>query len=391
MKDAPFLLAAATLALCVAAPPARAETIGGLEIHGFGGWATGHTNNGNHFGDTAGDPVPFGNAYFSLNLSAAPTRTLSFNTQLFGVTALGEESAEVDYAFLQWAPSSKFQLRAGKVKSPFGLYTEVYDVGTLRPFYLLPQSVYVGPGLVSKSYLGGGATGNFALGGGWELDYDAVLGEMTFQDFEVEAPIGFDPVTRRPQFGALDLQPSSNWLVGAKLNLATPIAGLAFGGSYMNFDVRTSRDGGEPVANPDTPRHDMVMAHLEYLTDAIWLRAEGFEVWGGDSSQAQRIEGGYAELAWRFAADWQIGTSWERYDNSTPSTVERAADPSTLAHEAVGLALNYWPRRNVVLKLNYYWIDGTVYARPESLIQALQTNTLQTKTNAAIFGVQFAF
>ena len=82
--------------------------------------------------------MPFGNAYFSLNLSAAPTRTLSFNTQVFGVTALGEEDAEVDYAFAQWAPSAKFQLRAGKVKSPFGLYTEVYDVGTLRT--LLPAA-----------------------------------------------------------------------------------------------------------------------------------------------------------------------------------------------------------------------------------------------------------
>jgi hypothetical protein len=377
------------LALC-AAPRAHAANVGGVEVHGFGGWATGYTGNGNRFGDTAADPVPFGSAYFSLNLSAAPTRTLSFNTQLFGVTALGEEGAEVDYAFLQWAPSSRFQLRAGKVKSPFGEYTEVYDVGTLRPFYLLPQALYVGPGLVSKSYMGGGATGNLALGGSWELSYDAVVGEMTFQDFEVEAPIGFDPVTRRPEFGALQLQPSSKWLAGARLHIATPVDGLAFGGSYMNFDLRTARDGGEAIANPETPRHDMLMAHVEYLTEAIWFRAEGFQV-RGDGENGQKIDAAYAELAWRFAPAWQVGTSWERYDNATPSTVERAVDPATITHEAIGLALNYWPRRNVVLKLNYYHVDGVVYARPESVVGALQTGTFDSTTDAVVFGVQFSF
>ena len=40
---------------------------------------------------------------------------------------------------------------------PFGNYTEIYDVGTLRPFYHLPQATYGPTGQIAESYDGIGA------------------------------------------------------------------------------------------------------------------------------------------------------------------------------------------------------------------------------------------
>lgn len=60
----------------------------------------------------------------------------------------------------------------GKVNQPFGISTEVFDVGTLRPFQVLPQAFYGPVGLTSESYEGVGLTGSFPLLNSWHLSYD---------------------------------------------------------------------------------------------------------------------------------------------------------------------------------------------------------------------------
>jgi hypothetical protein len=47
-----------------------------------------------------------------------------------------------DYGFAEWRFSDALRLHAGRMKHPFGIYSEIFDVGTLRPFYTLSQSVY---------------------------------------------------------------------------------------------------------------------------------------------------------------------------------------------------------------------------------------------------------
>ena len=71
------------------------------------------------------------------------------------------QDVELDYAFAEWFVSDALKIRMGRVKHPFGLYGEIFDVGTLRPFYLLPQSIYGPNGFTAKAYNGVGLTGNY--------------------------------------------------------------------------------------------------------------------------------------------------------------------------------------------------------------------------------------
>lgn len=76
------------------------------------------------------------------------------NTQVSLATGYIGDEIKLDFAFGEWAFSDALKFRMGKVKCPFGIYSEVFDVGTIRPFYALPQAIYGAPGIVTKSYFG---------------------------------------------------------------------------------------------------------------------------------------------------------------------------------------------------------------------------------------------
>ena len=78
--------------------------------------------------------------------------------QIF-VNAEGEFS--LDWGFAEYRIHDLLRLRAGKMKNPFGIFMEVKDVGTLRPFFSLPYSIYGAGNMASEAYLGAGLTGSY--------------------------------------------------------------------------------------------------------------------------------------------------------------------------------------------------------------------------------------
>ena len=181
-----LLLAATFFAL---AAPARAPAAelgsGQLSLNGFGSWAAGYTNRNAY--QTGSVPGRWDNAEFALDVAAHPDERLAIAAQVFfrnGGEA-GEMTGRVDWAFASWRFSDAVTLRVGKVKQPFGIYGEIYDVGTLRPFQSLPAGIYGPADFVGESYFGAGLTGSFFSSGGWGLGYDLYLGELMVNEAEL--------------------------------------------------------------------------------------------------------------------------------------------------------------------------------------------------------------
>ena len=130
-------IAVALTPLALAAQDAQQQRV---ELHGFGSWNYGSTNTDNLYlgGKKNGTSS---NSSLSLNASGALSDRFSVSSQvqLDFVTA-GATTTNLDYVFGEWRFTDALKLRAGQVKQPFGIYTEVYDVGTIRPFLALPQS-----------------------------------------------------------------------------------------------------------------------------------------------------------------------------------------------------------------------------------------------------------
>ena len=358
-----------------------------IQVHGFGGWGYGHIFGGDNpnsyqLGQEDGS---YNNSYFALNVSASPYDKFTAGVQtLWRTTDLGLEM-DFDYAFAEWAFFDWLRLRIGKVKSPFGIYTEVYDVGTLRPFYSLPQAIYGVPSLVTESFFGGGLTGMYFLSRGWGVQYDLYGGDLNLKEYIDQSP--FNPEEYQT------LAPKLHDMIGGRVIAHTPFRGLNFGVSIYTGDADFSMDAG-PLGTFDIARdrHVVYLVHAEYLADAFSIRAE-YEYLQKPSGDADiDLWGTYVEAAYRFWDHWQAAIL---YDQQLVDIVGLdiplpASYPTEHREYAVGV--NYWFNPNLVLKLAYHFVDGNLYAQPRDLFESLFGDEgIEETTHYLVAGTQFSF
>ncbi len=341
-----------------------------VQVHGFGSWAYGRTN-GNQYlsGDESGR---YDDDAFTLNVAATPGDRLRIVAQPFWKE--GPEGAEItlDYAFAEWTFSDKLKLRAGKVQQPFGISTEVFDVGTLRPFIHLPQAVYGPFGIVGEAYTGLGFTGSFHGKGGWELNYDIFGGGQHLEEF---APP--EAVARGEDFDEVTQVEATRDMVGAHLVLETPVEGLSIGGSF--YTGRTAA----------VTRRSGMGLQAEYLNGPWSLRSEVAHETERDDKKST---GFYGEAAYHVDSHWQVAVQYGHL-TSKLAEVPAPAAPSLLDHEEMAAGLNYWWSRNFVFKLSFHHVDGNRFADPDprELAGAVAAGTLKPKTSLVAFGAQFSF
>jgi hypothetical protein len=341
-----------------------------VAVHGFGEWAYGKTN-GNQYlvGDHGGR---YDDASLALNVVASVTERL----RIVGEAAWHDNpegaEAHLHYSFAEWTFSDKLKLRAGKVKQPFGISGEVFDVGTLRPFFELPQSVYGPTDLVGESYKGIGFTGYVGLKGGWGLTYDLYGGGQELEEYKAPANVllGIEFTE------STGLERTRN-MVGGRVVAETPVLGLLLGASsYTGHELGSGRRTG-------------VGAQVEYLAGPWSVRSE----FTHETVKEELVaNASYVEVAYHIDPHWQIAGQYDRLTTALLPVPEPAA-PSLLHHEEVALGLNYWWNPNFVFKLSFHHVDGNRFAGPDpqELAQAVASGTLQKKTNLVLFGAQFSF
>jgi hypothetical protein len=362
------LSASALLAL-----PASAEDVAEkVQLHGFGSWAFGDTDGNRYLAGEEGRE--YRNTTLGLSVDANAGERLRVVGQAFGTESDEGSKAEFDYAFAEWKFSDTFRLRAGQVKLPFGIYTEVARVGTLRPFLDLPQAVYGPIGLTGEHYRGIGVTGRKALGSNWALAYDAYGGGMVLKELlPPEAYLLGEAIDN-----STEIEETKD-LLGGRAVLETPVEGLRFGASaYTGVEVAET-----------TRRRTVYGFSGEYVEGPWSLRSEfAHETVKNDL----KVDGFYLEAAYRLGAHWQVAA---QYDHLTTAIFEapNPPQPSLLDHEEVALGLNYWFSPGFVLKLDYHRVDGNRFANPDlaDFVETIESGQLKHKTNLVQFGAQFSF
>lgn len=393
--------AALSLLVLLLAVPAGASDA--VSIHGFGTWAYGATDNGNHYlnGSDGGD---YDHAQFSLSVTAEPVPSIWIHAQPFWDTGHEGTEAVVDYAFAEWAPGDLLRLRAGRVKQPFGVYTEIFDVGTLRPFLTLPQSIYGPVGIVAESYQGAGLSGSRVFGG-WRLHYDAYFGAVNLAsssvgvefdghddagepeavDAEVEeaavAAGGEEALEKAKDGGEDEEGVQVKDAFGGRLTLDAPLPGLSFG--FSGFSGEGDSDAGE-----GDHRHTALGAHVQYQAGGTNVVAE--YAWL-DHDQV-KVDAGYAELGQRFLGRFEAVLRYDRLRTDVDGGF--AAAHSLQDHEEWAVGINYWFSPNFVLKVSHHWVDGNRFARPleeAGLDEAVEGGGLEKSTRLIMAGLNFSF
>ena len=379
-------------AACMATLPVIAQDgARRVQLNGFGGWAAGDTDGSTYLAGE--EDREYDTITFALAATAAVSDKLTVNAQIFSENEGEEVETELEYAFAEWAFSDQLRLRAGLVKHPFGIYTEVFDVGTVRPFFDLPQGIYGPAEFLAQAYQGLGVTGRKELASGWGIQYDVYGGEIglesteasnPFLDFEGDEDDDDDDEDEDEDEAVgegLSREEKLKDVLGGRLKFSTPSGNLNFGVSAYFGSPEEDEDedeGEEPGEEGST--HEAYGVHLEYLTSDWSLRLEYTHRDGGDENVEGK--GAYLEAARFFNEKWQIAA---RYDWAELTTEDGDPDAALLEHEDAALSLNYWFSPNLVFKLSYHLVDGNLYAIPES------RDELGTETRLLQLGVQFSF
>lgn len=345
---------------CLAAPWSSAlgaQELQPVTIHGFGHWSYGRTRGNDYLGATP--EGEFRNSYFALNLGTNIQPSVGIHAQLFwNRTAEGSE-AEIDYAFAAWQWDPDFGLRAGRIPHPFGIYNEVYDVGTIRPFLSLPQSVYGAVGLVSEGLDGVSARGRIDLGGSWALSYDAYVGGLDVFVAGADDEEGGEPETGKE-------------VIGGRLVAATPLPGLVFGASgYTGIH-------SEPTAEASSERDAVLGAHLSYVGERVWVRSEAFRSWATEGLSAWES---YVEAAVFLTRRLQASGTLGRVRSTANGDSTESPDEHT--EDAFGLA--FWVSPEMVLKGSLGRVRGNL------LVASGSGEPEGGSTRVLNLGVQFSF
>jgi hypothetical protein len=121
------------------ASPGQAQDV---DIHGF--FSQGYLKStGNNFlnNSTGGD---FEFVEMGLNFGTQVTDELRFGLQLYARSLgdIGKMEPVIDWAFLDYNITDWFNIRAGRIKQPYGLFGEYQDLDLTRATVIMPQSVY---------------------------------------------------------------------------------------------------------------------------------------------------------------------------------------------------------------------------------------------------------
>ena len=352
-----------------------------VEVRGFSGWAYGRTNDNTYLG---GDPRGnYQRGSLAINLAAHPAPNLSIISQaFFKQTEEGTES-ELDYAFAEWRASDALRVRMGKIKQPFGIYTEVFDVGTLRPFLSLPQSVYGPLGFVAEGFEGVGVRGERPLGTRWNLSYDAYAGGIRVADEKHTLRY----LTGEPiELAAEEGEETLTELLGSRLVVLTPVQGLKLGASA--YTGREAMDSEHAEATAESVRHTVVGAHAEFLSNRVWVRSEYVHHTEGSTTTG----GSYLETAYFLTRRWQASA---RVDKGAAHLGDRdvSAAPSLLKHRDVAVGANLWVTPEFVLKASIHSVEGNRLAGPRAseLAATVAAGGLSRRTRLLQVGTQFSF
>jgi hypothetical protein len=366
----PALLVAPALAAQEGPPP--------VQVHGFGSLLTGATD-GHRYRDLRRG-ADAGTAVLALNVGAPVSDRLRVTTQVHLEGRNTETDTHIDMVLAEWTVSDAVRLRLGQVPQAFGIYTEVFDVGTLRPFLTLPQSVYGAAGIVAEGVRGASVGGERPLGRrGWAVAYDVYGGAMQTAHSEAALDYLLGATHDEDEHSEDHHTRSVTNLVGGRVLLRTPVPGLSVGASGYT---------GIEAGDADTTRARTVGAQAEYLSARWSLRAEAVR----EAERRRSVTAGYVEAAYRFLGPWQAAVQVDAQRNVLDG-VDASRAPSLLRHRGVGVGLNYWFEPGLVVKATYYAVTGNRFALPAAadLGDAVAGGALGRRTRVLMAGAQLSF
>lgn len=298
-----------------------------VQVHGFASQGFVYTDENNWLTmNTSQGSAAFTD--FGLNLSTQVSDKFRVGVQVYdrNLGQLGQYHPSLDWAVVDYRFKSWFGIRGGKVKTTFGLFTDTQDLGFLRVFALLPQSVYpTDLRDATIAHLGGDIYGNILLRHRLgDLSYTAYAGHRNDSIYSGYAYLALQYGVSYRNAGALEY--------GCDLRWDTPLKGLLIGASRTDEDTSataTSHNPFDPSAtvsySADSKADWTNQFYGEYSVGKLRLDSEYRRfvhegiAFAGELQTTTDVRGWYVSGTYRFMKRLAVGSYYSHYSISNVS------------------------------------------------------------------------
>lgn len=329
----------------------------------FGGFASQgylkNTGSNDLFGDTSSGTSDF--REYAANASWAKGKW-RLGAQVFGqeLGPYGNDTIKLDWATVDYQPFQALGFRAGRVKMPRGLYNEALDLDSVRPFVLLPQSVYDARlRNFSAAFNGGMMFGNVGLSRWGSVDYRAFGGDVPMAVGSGASDYfntGLAAENRRIGMARV---------LGSTLFWNLPISGLRVGASYSQYDklqsLRHAVLGNSIYDYTKTAdAYKRVLYSIEY-SRGDWLFAAEFGReqanflligFGPNNFRSSKLDYGYVSASRRI-------NSWLELGSYFSFSQDRQATNPLLRQGDYALSAKFDLSSHWIFKLEAHQMDGS--------------------------------
>jgi len=271
----------------------------------------------------------------------------------------------VDWAFGDYHRYDWLGIRAGRVKSPYGLYGETADFDHVRTSVLMPQSVYDLQMRDMRNAVNGiNPYGNLDLKEGGTLEYSAVYGFTSpSTDGSLEKYISD---TGFATFGGED----NEYDFIGQLIWNTPLEGLRFAHTYSQFKTEITLLIDPMIAammgidSEQVLKYDgtINVSSAEFTYGNLTLAGE-YGLWetGGKNSEGLNVdyENWYAQASYRLNAWFEMGTYYsEHYEDKNDRKGENFTPNIMGWQKDLALSTRFDITDNMIFKLEGHYMDG---------------------------------
>ncbi len=225
--------------LCSCALSLHAQDLAGIEIHGFATQGFLYSSHNNYLSmQSSSGSLQWTDGAVSFTDLLTDNLRVGIQLHMYQLGELGGPNIQVDWASGGYKVNDRLGFRAGKVKTPLGLFNDSQDVDSIFLWILLPQSSYpVDNKSFYLSHVGGEVYGNLALGRrAGELQYRGYAGHVY-----LDLTGGY--LKESANHGLVFTSAPGGKVYGGDLRWQAPLRGLTIGSSALVQAV----DGKGPI------------------------------------------------------------------------------------------------------------------------------------------------
>jgi hypothetical protein len=364
-----------------------------VQVHGFLSEGFAYTNDNNYLTMKTSQGSFFTEG--ALNASSQITDKFRVGAQGYvrNIGHFGQWGPELDWAMGDYRFTSWFGVRAGKVKTTFGLYNDSQDMEFLQTWALLPQSIYAVD--QRSSYIA--HTG---------ADLYGSVSPKKIGTFSYTLWAGRNPNDLNGGYAyalstiGVNYKTYGGRSEGADLRWATPVSGLTVGASYMSRDV--VGDGTWSFTGVVAPVHEestkeyvqqfyAQYSHGNFHADAEYRRYFRGILVNDSLPVADDTRSWYASAAYRVHKRLELGSYYSHFVDVRPYTGLPASDPGSYVHDKV-VSARVDVNRHIYFKLEGHFMSGYAeYALVRGFYGPNNPNGFSPKTNMLAVRTGFNF